>query len=147
MKNVRFGLLALLMSVAAYAAGDVVSAVEASITKVDAAGKTITVKAADGTEHTFHVVGHTVIHGSEATGDAAKGSLHGLAEGGNVVVHYSKKGTEETAEEIDRDLERIDDPGSLMLTRPCGTPGDAGPKPIASRVPMPSPGPAFRNRK
>jgi hypothetical protein len=102
MKNLRFGLIALVMSVAAYGAGAAVNAVEASVTKVDAAAKTVTVKTADGTEHTFHVVGRTVIHGSEATGDAAKGSLHGLTEGGNVIVHYSKKGSEETAEEIDR---------------------------------------------
>jgi hypothetical protein len=102
MKHVRYGLIALMMSVVAYGAGAVTGAVEATITKVDATGKKVTVKTADGTEHTFKVVGHTVVHGSEATGDMAKGSLQGLAEGGKVVVHYSKKGTEETAEEIDK---------------------------------------------
>ena len=35
------------------------------------------------------------------TGDAAKDSFHGIKEGGDVVVHYSAKRSEETAEEID----------------------------------------------
>ncbi len=95
-------MIALMMSLAAYGASDVVGAVHATVTKVDAAAKTVTVKTADGAEHTYKIVKHTVIHGSEATGAAAKGSMQGLAEGGKVVVHYSKKGTEETAEEIDR---------------------------------------------
>ena len=102
MRHVRYGLIALMMSVVAYGADDVVGAVEATVTKVDAAGKKVTVKTADGTEHTFKVAGHTVVHGSEATGDAAKSSWHGLTEGSKVVVHYSKKGTDETAEEIDK---------------------------------------------
>ena len=58
-------------------------------------------KTADGTEHTFHFVGRTAVHGAEMTGEAAKDSFHGLREGGDVVVHYSAKGSEETAEEID----------------------------------------------
>jgi hypothetical protein len=55
----------------------------------------------EGTEHTFHFVGRTAVHGGEMTGEVAKESFHGLREGSDVVVHYSAKGSEETAEEID----------------------------------------------
>ena len=79
-----------------------ITAVEGTVEKIDGTAKTIVVKAADGTEHTFHFVGRTAIHGAEMTGTAAKESFHGLKEGGDVVVHYTAKGSEETAEEIDR---------------------------------------------
>src|SRR5207237_3276904 len=102
MKKVLSGLLFVVVSMAAYAAGDVVSAVEGSVTRIDAAGKTVTVKTADGTEHTFRIAGRTTVHTAEATSEAAKGSMHGLKEGSDVVVHYTKHGSEETAEEIDR---------------------------------------------
>ena len=85
----------------AYAVEDVASAVEGTVKKVDAAGKTIVVKTADGTEHTFHLVGRTAVHGAEATAQGTKETFHGLKEGSVVVVHYTAKGTEETAEEID----------------------------------------------
>jgi len=75
-----------------------ITAVEGTIEKVDHAGKTMVVKAADGTEHTFHFVGRTTVHGAET---GSKESFHGLKEGSTVVVHYSTKGTEETAEEVD----------------------------------------------
>lgn len=85
----------------AYAVEDVASAVEGTVKKVDAAGKTIVVKTADGTEHTFHLVGRTAVHGAEVTAKGTKETFHGLKEGSVVVVHYTAKGTEETAEEID----------------------------------------------
>jgi len=102
MKHLLYGSIALMISMSAYCADDVVSAVEASVTHVDAAAKTVTVKTADGTEHTFKTVGHTTIHGVEATPGVAKDSLKGLKEGSDVVVHYTKKGTVDTAEEIDK---------------------------------------------
>jgi endonuclease YncB( thermonuclease family) len=80
----------------------VVSAVHGTITKVDAAAKTITVKTKDGTEETFHVVGKTVVHGGEATVEGAKDAMHGLKEGGEVVAHYTVKGGEKSAVEVDR---------------------------------------------
>lgn len=59
----RLLLLACFFVMSARAANEVVSAVHGTITKVDAAAKTITVKTKDGTEETFHVVSKTVVHG------------------------------------------------------------------------------------
>jgi hypothetical protein len=75
---------------------------EGLVTKIDRAAKTVVVKAADGTEHTMHLVGRTVVHGGQETYKGAEGAARGLQEGSQVVVHYTKQGTEETAEEIDR---------------------------------------------
>ncbi len=94
-------LLLLFLSLAAIAADDVVSAVEGTVKKVDAATKTIVVKTADGAERTFHFVGRTTVHGAEKTGEAAKDAFHGVKEGSEVAVHYTAKGAEETAEEVD----------------------------------------------
>jgi hypothetical protein len=93
--------LACLFSVTALVAQAVESAIQGTVRKVDSATKTIVVKAADGTEHTFHFVGRTTVHGAEATAEGAKDAFNGVKEGSEVVVHYTKKGTEETAEEVD----------------------------------------------
>jgi hypothetical protein len=86
----------------AHADEDVVTAVHGTITKVDEATKTILVKTADGTEHTFHFVAKTTVHGARATATGAKDSFHGLTEGSEVVAHYTAKGAEETAVEVDK---------------------------------------------
>ena len=91
------GVLFLLFCSTAFA----VTAVKGKVEKIDHTAKTIVVKAEDGTEHTFHFVGRTAVHGTEMAGAAAKESFHGLKEGSDVVVHYTAKGSEETAEEID----------------------------------------------
>jgi hypothetical protein len=88
------------MVMAALAADDVVSAVHGTITKVDAATKTAVVKTADGTEHTIHFVDKTV-HGAKATETGAKDAFHGLKKGSEVAVHYTEKGSEKTAVEVD----------------------------------------------
>lgn len=93
--------LATLFGAAALVAQDVVSAVSGTVKKVDAGTKTVVVKTADGTEHTFHFVERTSVQGADASAEGAKDAFHGVKEGSEVVVHYSKKGTEETAEEID----------------------------------------------
>ncbi len=72
------------------------------VIKVDNATKTVVVKLADGTEHTFHFLKRTTVHGGEDTAIAAKDAFHGLKEGSEVAVHYTAKGTEEAAEEVDR---------------------------------------------
>ncbi len=77
------------------------TSVEGIVTKIDRAAKTVAVKAADGTEHTMHLVGRTVVLGGKETYRGAEGAARGLQEGSQVVVHYTKQGTEETAEEID----------------------------------------------
>jgi hypothetical protein len=80
----------------------VVTAVEATVKKVDAGTKVVVVKAADGTEHTFKVIGRTTVHGADAVGKGSVDAFHGLKEGDDVVVHYTVKGTDKTAQEFDR---------------------------------------------
>jgi hypothetical protein len=94
--------LALSLVSLGYAADDVVSAVHGTVEKVDAAGHTIVVKTGDGTEHSLHFVKETTVHGADASADAAKDSWHGVTEGTEVVAHYTKRGTEDTAVEVDK---------------------------------------------
>jgi len=85
----------------ASAAEDVAGAVDGTVKHINAAAKIIVVKTADGTEHTFHFVARTSVHGAEKTSKGAEDTLHGLKEGSYVVVHYTAKESEKTAEEID----------------------------------------------
>jgi flagellar hook-associated protein FlgK len=96
-KPTVLGVLFLLFCSTAFA----ITAVEGRVEKIDRTAKTIVVKAKDGTEHTFHFLGRTAVHGTEMAGAAAKESFHGLKEGSGVVVHYTAKGSVETAEEVD----------------------------------------------
>ncbi len=80
-------------------AADVVTAVHGTVTKIDNGAKTIVVKTKDGTEHTVHFVAKTTVHGTEA---GAKDTFKGVKEGSEVVAHYTEKGTEKTAVEVDR---------------------------------------------
>jgi hypothetical protein len=89
-------------AIAIFAADDVVTAVEGTVKKVDAGTKTVVIKTADGTEHTVHFVSKTTVHGWDATEAGAKDGMHGVKEGSHVVVHYTVKGTEKTAQELDR---------------------------------------------
>ncbi len=73
-----------------------------TVLRLDAAAKTVVVKLADGTEHTVHFVGRTTVHGAEAAGVGAQDAFCGLKEGSEIAVHYTAKGTEETADEVDR---------------------------------------------
>jgi Cu/Ag efflux protein CusF len=85
-------------SSSAFAAEDVVSAVRGTIQKIDASTRSVVVRAADGTEHTVHVGAGAAVHGTKI---AAQGTFRGLKEGTDVVVHYTRKGTRETALEVD----------------------------------------------
>jgi hypothetical protein len=120
-KSLIVCVLFLLFCSAAFA----ITAVEGKVEKIDHTAKTVVVKAADGTEHTFHFVGRTAVHGTEMAGTAAKDSFHGLKEGSDVVVHYTAKGTEETAEEIDHVGE-----GGLKTTEGTVTHLDRGAKTV-----------------
>jgi hypothetical protein len=71
------------------------------VIKLDGATKTAVVKAGDGTEHTLHFLGKTAVHGAQASEAGAKDAFHGLKEGTQVAVHYTAKGSRETAEEVD----------------------------------------------
>ena len=103
MKNIVRVLLAfLLLGAFSLAAQDVVSAVHGTITKLDSATKTAVVKTKDGTEHTVKFVDKTTVNGVEATATGGKDAFHGLSEGTEVVAHYTTKGTEKTAVEVDK---------------------------------------------
>jgi hypothetical protein len=102
---VRASLLLLLLSAFAWAAQDVVTAVHGTITKLDSATRTMVVKTKDGTEHTIKLADKTAVHGAKASvHEAAMGAedtFHGLKEGTEVVAHYTAKGADKTAVEVD----------------------------------------------
>lgn len=100
-KFLRAGLILALFTGAALAADDVVSAVSGTVKTVDKGAKTVAVKTADGTEHTFHFIGKTVAHGAKATAGGTKDAFEGMKEGDEVVVHYTEKGAVKTAHEVD----------------------------------------------
>ena len=102
MKTIGSAVLALLLISAAYAAEDVVTAVHGIIKKIDSVTKTVVIKTADGSEHSLHFLDKTAVHGVDASAEAAKDSWHGVKEGTEVVAHYTTKGTEDTAWEIDK---------------------------------------------
>jgi hypothetical protein len=103
MKNLfRFLALAALLVFAVRAAEDAVSAVHGTITKLDAGTKTMVVKTADGAEHTVHFVDKTAVYGADKTAAGAKDAFKGLSEGSEVVVHYTVRGTENSATEVDK---------------------------------------------
>jgi arginine repressor len=109
-----------------FAAEDVVHAVDGTVQKVDSATKTVVVKTADGTEHTFHYVGDVTVHGAK---DATRGTVNGVKEGSKVAVHYTVEGTKETAHEFDN----IGDDG-LKATEGTVTHIDRGAKTIAVKT-------------
>jgi hypothetical protein len=71
------------------------------VLKLDSSAKTVVVKLADGTEHTFHFVERTSVHGAQEAAAGAQDTFHGLKQGSEVAVHYTGEGTKDTAEEID----------------------------------------------
>jgi len=102
MKALRGMIIAVLFVAPAFSAEDVVTAVHGTIEKIDSGTKTVVIKTDDGTRHSLHVLDKTAVHGADATEAASKDSFHGLKEGGEVVAHYAKRGTADTAIEIDR---------------------------------------------
>lgn len=101
MRNFLGAVVCGLMALSAFAAQDVSSAVVATVKTVDKGTKTVVVKSADGTEHTFHFIGRTVAHGAVATAKGSKDAFAGMQEGDEVIVHYSEKGAVKTAEVVD----------------------------------------------
>jgi hypothetical protein len=97
----RAGLICALFICTAFAADDVATAVVGTVKTIDRTTKTVVVKVGEGTEHTFHFVGRTVAHGAEATAKGSKEAFLTMKEGDEVIVHYTVKGTEKTAEEVD----------------------------------------------
>jgi hypothetical protein len=112
-----------------FAADDVVTAVEGTVKKVDAGTKTVVVKTGDGTEQTVHFVSKTAVHGWDAADAGAKDGMHGVKEGSHVVVHYTVKGTDKTAQEVDR----IGD-GGLKVSEGTVSKIDRGTKTLAVKT-------------
>lgn len=75
-----------------------VTAVHGTVSKIDAKAKTIAIKTGDGTVTTLHWAGKTAVHGTQA---GAKDTFQGLKEGSDVVAHYTTKGADKTAVEVD----------------------------------------------
>ena len=85
----------------AFAAQDVVGAVQGTVSKVDAGTRTMVIKTADGSEQTLRFVKRTSVHAAEKTAAGGKDAFRGLKEGSTVVAHYTVKGSDKTAEEVD----------------------------------------------
>jgi hypothetical protein len=75
----------------------VTGVVTGTLTKVDAAGKTVAVKTADGTVETVKFTERTTVHGLKGV---AKGADLAGKEGGHVIVHTVGEGTDKTAHSI-----------------------------------------------
>ena len=116
-------------AIAMFAADDVVTAVEGTVKKVDAGTKTVVIKTTEGTEHTVHFVSKTSVHGWDAADAGAKDGMHGVKEGSHVVVHYTAKGTEKTAVEMDRIGE-----GGLKVSEGTVSAIDRGSKTLAVKT-------------
>jgi hypothetical protein len=80
-------------------AAEPVTAVHGTVSRIDSGAKTIVIKTKEGTEHTVRFAGKTAVHGTEAGG---QDTFKGVKEGSEVVAHYTTRGAEKTAVEVDR---------------------------------------------
>ncbi len=76
-------------------------AAEGTISKVDKAAKTITIKTADGAEEIFKFTGRTAVHAAKGIKAGAVDSYLAGKEGTHVVVHYTGEGADKTAVALD----------------------------------------------
>ena len=113
----------------AFAAEDVVTAVEGTVKKVDAGTKTVVVATAGGTQQTIHFVKKTSVDGFDKTQAGAKDGMHGVKEGAHVVVHYTVTGSQKTAQEVDHIGE-----GGLKVMQGTAEKVDSGTKTIAMKT-------------
>ena len=74
---------------------DGMKAVDGTVSKIGAGGKTVVVKLADGTEQTFETTGHAAAEIGSATAagteKVAKVTVHYTEEGGKKVAHFFKR--------------------------------------------------------
>jgi hypothetical protein len=94
--------LLLVCAPAAFAAQDVVGAVDGTVRSIDRAGKVVVVDTADGTKHTFHYAGDLAVHAGDDSKAATADTFRGVGQGSKVAVHYTIDGGRETAHEIDK---------------------------------------------
>ena len=98
MKRIPQVLMLLTLPVPLCFAVEPVRAVHGTVTRVDSIAKTVAIKTKEGTEETVRFVNKTVVHGAEV---GAKDIFKGVKEGSEVVAHYTTKGAEKTAVEVD----------------------------------------------
>ncbi|MBA3601640.1 MAG: hypothetical protein H0W45_10485 [Acidobacteria bacterium] len=94
-KLAHIGLFAALCASGVLAAPIVKRAIVGSIETVDKTAKTVAVKIANGTMETVKWTGKTTVRGLK---DGAKAADFAGHEGSHVIVHYTVKGTEKTAD-------------------------------------------------
>jgi hypothetical protein len=74
---------------------DGLKSIDGTVTKVGKDGKTVVVKSADGTEHTFAVAGHDTADAAKeinkGTDKTAKMTVYYADEGGKKVAHFFEK--------------------------------------------------------
>lgn len=100
----RLGFLAAILAMASLLAFGVEKkhgVIVGEITRLDRAARTITVKAADGTEHVFRFVARTAVHGVQLAETGGRDVFHGLQTGMTVAVHHVEEGSVKTAEAVD----------------------------------------------
>jgi len=102
MKIIAIIILVCSLSSFVFAAENVVTATHGTITKIDRTAETIAVRTEDGTEHVFYWAKDTTVHGVKSLDLSAKQSWHGLKQGSEVVAHSTKRGTKDTALEVDK---------------------------------------------
>ena len=102
MRIIGVAVLVCSLAIFVFAVENVVTATHGTIAKIDRTAKTIAVKTADGAEHVFHWAKDTSVHGVDSADLAAHDSWHGLKEGSEVVAHSTKRGSQDTAVEIDK---------------------------------------------
>ncbi len=100
-KHLYVGLCLLMLASLMGAAADGVRALKGTVKKVEAGSKTLIVETADGTEHALHFLRSTAVHGLKSTTEGARATVQDLTEGSDVVVHYTRRGAEEIAVEVD----------------------------------------------
>src|SRR5271167_4747567 len=82
-------------------AQDLAHSISGIVKSVDKGTKTVVVKTADGTEHTFKYTEKTTVTGAKDTGDAigtaSKDTALAAKKGAKVTVEYTGKGADKTA--------------------------------------------------
>jgi hypothetical protein len=72
-------------------------ATKGTVTAVDHATKTVTVKLADGTVETYHLADHCTVDTGKAIGKMSEDAGKGVVEGSQVTVHFTEEGGKKIA--------------------------------------------------
>jgi hypothetical protein len=112
---------------------DVVHAVAGTVTKVDAAAKTVAIKTANGTVEVLKFTDKTTIEGTEAAGKAVattgSAAFSATKEGSDVIAHYVVRGSEKTATGV-HEVGK----GTLKVSKGVVTAVDSGAKTVSVKT-------------